>query len=78
MRSFDATTKTYKSSDEEPTSVEFNIFLEHKFNIIKYLILKLDDLQEQKKDEEPTAYILCQLQKEALHWKVPTQRSESL
>ena len=54
MSSFDAAIETYKSSNEELTSAEFNIFLEHKFNIIKYLIEILDDLQEEhKKDEEP-------------------------
>ena len=44
MRSFYAATETNNSSDEEFTSVEFNIFLEHKFNIIKSLIMELDDL----------------------------------
>ena len=58
MRSFDATTETHKSSSEEFTSAEFNIFLEHKFNIIKSLISKLDDFQEPDKDEEPLL-ILC-------------------
>ena len=58
MRSFHAATETNNSSDEEFTSVEFNTLLEHKFNIIKYLISKLDDLQEQEKDEEPLL-ILC-------------------
>ena len=55
MRSFYAAIVTNNSSDEEFTSAEFNILLEHKF---KSLISKLDDLQEQEKDEEPLL-ILC-------------------
>ena len=58
MRIFYAATETNNSSDEEFTSSKFNILLEHKFNIIKYFILKLDDLQEQEKEEE-TLLILC-------------------
>ena len=58
MKSFYAATETNNSSDEGFTSAEFNTLLEHKFNIIKSLILKLDDLQEQEKDEEPL-FILC-------------------
>ena len=46
MRSFHAAIETDKSSDEEFTSAEFTTFLEHKFNIFKSLISKLDDLQE--------------------------------
>lgn len=51
MRSFDATTETYKSSNEELTNAEFNILIEHKDIVIKSLISKLDDLQEEQKDE---------------------------
>lgn len=55
MRIFYAAIETNKSFDEEFTSAEFNILLEHKF---KSLISKLDNLQEQEKNEEPLL-ILC-------------------
>ena len=58
MRSFHVARETNKSSDEEFRSAEFNTFLEHKFNIFKSLISKLDDLQEKEKNEEPLL-LLC-------------------
>jgi len=72
MRSFDDATETYKSSNEELKSVEFNIFLEHKFNIIKSLIATLDDLQEEhKKDEEPLLIYCFNCTKKYLLGKCP-------
>ena len=44
MRSFYAATETNNSSNEELTTTELETLLEHKFNIIKSLISKLDDL----------------------------------
>ena len=44
MRSFYAATETFNSSNEELTSAKINIFIEHKNDIIKPLISKLDDL----------------------------------
>ena len=71
MRSFYAAIETIKSSDEEFTSAEFDTFLEHKFNIIKYFISIFDDLQEQEKDEEPLLILCANGQKKHYLGKCP-------
>ena len=76
MRSFYAATETKNSSEEEFTSAEFNIFLEHKFNIIKSLILKLDDFKEQEKDEEPLLIICANYRKNHFLGKCPLSDQE--
>ena len=64
MRIFYAAIETDKSSDEELTSAEFNTLLEYKFNFIKSLISKFNDLQEQEKDEEPLLILCANFRKE--------------
>lgn len=44
MRIFHAAIETNNSSDVEFTNSELNTFPENKFNIIKSLIMELDDL----------------------------------
>ena len=53
------------------TSAKFNTLLEHKFNIIKSLISKLDDFQEQEKDEEPLLIIYANCRKKHCLRKFP-------
>jgi len=48
MRDIYAATETYNSSNEELIIENFNILIEHKNDILKYLISKLDDLQEER------------------------------
>ena len=55
MRNFYTATEKHNSSSEELTIEKINILIEHKNDIIKYLISKLYDWQEeQKKDDKPS------------------------
>ena len=57
MRNFHAATETYNSSNEELKIENFNILIEHKNG--KSLISKLDDLQEEWKQDENSPLVFC-------------------
>jgi len=72
MRNLYAAKETYNSSKEKLTIENFNIFIEHKNDIIKSLILKLDDLQEEwKQDENPPVIFCSNCRKKHLPGKCP-------
>ena len=72
MRNFYVTTEINNSSNEELTIEKFNILIEHKNDIIKSLISKLDDLQEEwNLDENPPLIFCANCRKEHLLGKCP-------